>query len=158
VDVHDVIDEILGFTDPIMRQRGVRVHKKLVSARRHILGDRELLKQAILNLVLNSMQAMPSKGALTLETRDVEELPGGAGCDGLEICVQDTGLGIAPENLSRIFDPFFTTNRNGTGLGLSVVHQIVERHSGFVRVESEINRGTTFMIVLPSARVVSGAA
>jgi PAS domain S-box-containing protein len=158
VNVHAVIEEILGFTDPIMRQRDVEVHLRLESRTENVCGDRELLKQALLNLVLNSMQAMPSKGALTLATRDVEKLPGGAGCDGLEIRVQDTGLGIAPENLNRIFDPFFTTNRNGTGLGLSVVHQIVERHSGFVGVESEINCGTTFTIVLPSARVVSGAA
>ena len=67
--------------------------------------------------------------------------------DGLELQVQDTGIGIPPENLSRIFDPFFTTNKNGTGLGLSVVHQIVAKHSGTIRVTSEVNRGTTFTIV-----------
>jgi len=158
VEVHGVIEEMLQFTEPIMRQREILVDKQFSAADSLICGDRELLKQAILNLVLNSMQAMPSKGRLRVATRDVESLPGGALCGGFEIRVQDSGVGIPPENLGRVFDPFFTTNKNGTGLGLSVVHQIVDRHSGFIRVESEINVGTTFTIVLPSARIVSGAA
>jgi signal transduction histidine kinase len=158
VDVDAVIDEILAFTDPIMRQREVVVQKQLRSAARTIFGDRELIKQMILNLILNSMQAMPSRGVLKVATRDTDKLPGGAACQGLEIRLQDTGVGIAPENLDRIFDPFFTTNRNGTGLGLSVVHQIVERHSGFIHVESETNKGTTFTIILPAAGAISGAA
>jgi len=158
VDVHNVIDEILQFSEPIMRQRDVRIERRLTSPDAVICGDRELLKQAILNLVLNSMQAMPSQGELVIATRDVPNLPGGALCGGLELQVRDTGVGIPPENLDRVFDPFFTTNKNGTGLGLSVVHQIVERHSGFIHVESQVNVGTTFTIVLPSARIVSGAA
>ncbi len=158
VDVHGVINEILQFTEPIMRQREVQIERRLTAADALICGDRELLKQAILNLILNSMQAMPSQGKLLIATRDVESLPGGALCGGLEIQVQDTGVGIPPENLGRVFDPFFTTNKNGTGLGLSVVHQIVDRHSGFIRVESEVNVGTTFTVVMPSARIVSGAA
>ncbi len=158
VDVHSVIDEVLLFTEPIMRQRDILVERRLEAVDSLICGDRELLKQAILNLILNSMQAMPSKGSLLVGTRDVANLPGGAICGGLEIRVRDTGVGIPPENLGRVFDPFFTTNKNGTGLGLSVVHQIVDKHSGFIRVESEVNRGTTFTIVLPSARIVSGAA
>jgi len=158
VDVHGVIAEILQFTEPIMRQREVLIERRLAAADATICGDRELLKQAILNLILNSMQAMPSQGRLLISTRDVESLPGGALCGGLEIQLRDTGIGIPAENLGRVFDPFFTTNKNGTGLGLSVVHQIVDRHSGFIRVESEVNVGATFTIVLPSARIVSGAA
>ncbi len=158
VDIHGVIEEILQFTEPIMRQREVRIERHIAAVDSMICGDRELLKQAILNLILNSMQAMPSQGKLLIATRDVESLPGGALCGGLEILVQDTGVGIPPENLGRVFDPFFTTNKKGTGLGLSVVHQIVDKHSGFIRVESEVNIGTTFTIVLPSARIVSGAA
>ncbi len=158
VEVHGVIEEMLQFTEPIMRQRDILVEKQLLADDSLICGDRELLKQAILNLVLNSMQAMPSKGKLRIATRDVESLPGGALCGGLEIQVQDSGVGIPPENLGRVFDPFFTTNKNGTGLGLSVVHQIVDRHSGFIQVESQVDVGTTFTVVLPSARIVSGAA
>jgi two-component system cell cycle sensor histidine kinase/response regulator CckA len=104
------------------------------------------------------LQAMPARGAITIGTRDVHTLPGGAVCEGVELAVRDTGLGIPPENLSRIFDPFFTTNKNGTGLGLSVVNQIIEQHSGFIQVESEVNVGTVFMMVLPGAGLISGAA
>jgi signal transduction histidine kinase len=158
VDVHGVIEEILQFSEPIMRQRDVGIERRLGASDAVICGDRELLKQAILNLVLNSMQAMPAQGKLVIATRDVDRLPGGAPCGGLELQVQDTGVGIPPENLGRVFDPFFTTNKNGTGLGLSVVHQIVDKHSGFIQVESKVNVGTTFTIVLPSTRIVSGAA
>ncbi len=158
VNLHEAINEILGFTGVITRQRGVMVESRLEASRPMISGDRELIKQMILNLVLNALQAMPSRGSLTLATRDVSQLPGGAPCSGLELMVQDTGFGIPPENLCRIFDPFFTTNKNGTGLGLSVVHQIVDRHSGFIHVDSEVNVGTTFTIVLPSTQLVSAAA
>jgi PAS domain S-box-containing protein len=158
VDVHEVIEETLRFTEGIIRQRNVRLESRLNAEMAKVYGDRELLKQMILNLVLNSMQAMPSKGALIVATRELEQLPGGAFCEGIEIKVEDTGMGIPPENLSRIFDPFFTTNKNGTGLGLSVVHQIVGNHSGFIHVESTVNQGTTFTITLPRARVISGAA
>jgi PAS domain S-box-containing protein len=158
VNLHELIREILNFAEPILRQREVRATTMLEAHSSTVSGDRELLKQVILNLVLNSLQAMPSRGSLTLGTRDVRTLPGGALCEGVELTVQDSGLGIPPENLGRIFDPFFTTNKNGTGLGLSVVYQIIEQHSGFIQVASEINKGTTFTIVLPGASLISGAA
>jgi signal transduction histidine kinase len=139
VSVHEVIQEVLRFTDPIMRQREVTVYKSLDAENSVIPGDSELLKQMMLNLILNAMNAMPAKGSLNIATRNIGP--------SLELEVRDTGIGIPSENLSRIFDPFFTTNRKGTGLGLSVVHQIVEKHSGTIRVSSEINRGTTFTIV-----------
>jgi PAS domain S-box-containing protein len=158
VDAHEVIQEILRFVDPIMKQRDVNVVGSLMAKESIVRGDRELLKQMILNLILNAMQAMPSQGSLSIATREVNQLPGGAQCPGIELRIRDTGLGIPPENLSRIFDPFFTTNKNGTGLGLSVVHQIVDRHSGFIAVQSEVNKGTTFTIVLPRAHTLLGAA
>jgi len=98
----------------------------------------------MLNLVFNAMKAMPSRGSLTIATRNVQSK---GSKPLLELQIKDTGVGIPPENLGHIFDPFFTTNKNGTGLGLSVVHQIVDRHSGKIEVSSEVNRGTTFKIV-----------
>jgi signal transduction histidine kinase len=157
VDLHEVIREILSFTEPILKQREVRVEISLESRSSFVFGDRELLKQMILNLALNSLQAMPARGSLILGTRDVAALPGGKAA-GIELTVRDTGFGIPPENLSRIFDPFFTTNKSGTGLGLSVVHQIIDQHSGFVQVDSKVNSGTTFTITLPGARPAIGAA
>jgi len=158
LDLHELIREILDFAEPILKQRDVCVVTRMGAKESTVSGDRELLKQTILNLVLNSLQAMPAKGSLTVGTRDVSTLPGGALWHGIEMLVQDTGLGIPPENLGRIFDPFFTTNKNGTGLGLSVVHQIIEQHSGFIQVASEVNKGTTFTIALPGAGLISGAA
>lgn len=140
VNVHDIVNEVLRFTDPLMQQRQVEVRRDLGADQSAIPGDADLLKQLMLNLVFNAMKAMPSQGALSIRTRN---LAGGE----LELQIRDTGVGIPPENLERIFDPFFTTNRNGTGLGLSVVHQIVERHSGRIEVASEVNRGATFTIV-----------
>jgi signal transduction histidine kinase len=158
VDIHQVIREILGFMEPIMCQREVRVLEHLDACNPTIVGDRELLKQMILNLVHNSMQAMPARGSLTISSRDLPATPGVAFSEGLEFSIRDTGLGIPPENIERIFDPFFTTNRNGTGLGLSVVHQIVDRHSGVVAVTSEVNRGTIFTISFPRTRAAVNAA
>jgi PAS domain S-box-containing protein len=158
VNLHDLIREILSFAEPILKQREVWIETRLEARENMVSGDRELLKQMILNLVLNSLRAMPTKGSITIGTRDVHTLPGEAICEGIELLVRDTGLGIPPENLGRIFDPFFTTNKNGTGLGLSVVHQIIEQHSGFIHVESEVNAGTAFTIVLPGTGLVSGAA
>ena len=158
VDLHKVIREIVGFMEPIMNQREVRVLEHLEACDPTIVGDRELLKQMILNLVHNAMQAMPSRGSLTISSRDLPASPGITCSDGLEFSIRDTGLGIPPENINRIFDPFFTTNRNGTGLGLSVVHQIVDRHSGMIAVTSEVNRGTVFTISFPRMRAASDAA
>jgi len=158
VELHEIIGEIIRFAEPILSQREVCIERNLEAESAVVSGDRELLKQMILNLVLNALQAMPSHGSINIATRRVTSLPGGAACDGLEFRIQDTGLGIPAEHLDRIFDPFFTTNRSGTGLGLSVVHQIVDQHSGFIHVESEPNVGTTFRVILPSARIISGAA
>lgn len=150
VDIHEIIEEILGFLNPIMKQREVNVNVKLNAQNHVILADPELIKQMMLNLIFNAMKAMPAQGSLTIGTRTIEK-PGELrpACD-LELKIQDTGVGIPPENLKRIFDPFFTTNRNGTGLGLSVVHQIVEKHSGYIRVSSKVDQGTTFTIVFGS--------
>jgi signal transduction histidine kinase len=128
-----------------MQQRQVRVEADLKAGDPVICGDYELLKQMLLNLIFNAMKAMPSRGSLVIRTRNL--------CPGkLEMRVEDTGIGIPPENLSRIFDPFFTTNKNGTGLGLSLVHQIVERHSGEIQVSSEVDQGTTFKIVFSNEK------
>jgi signal transduction histidine kinase len=138
------------FSDPIMNQREVHVETNLSASNSVIDADSELLKQMMLNLMFNAMKAMPSKGSLKISTRNLPPTSDARPSAGLELRIEDTGVGIPKENLDRIFDPFFTTNKNGTGLGLSVVHQIVELHSGHIRVSSEINRGTTFTIVFGS--------
>lgn len=115
--------------------------------------DPRRIQQAMLNLILNGMQAMEDGGELTIrawEERDKGEL---------YFRVQDTGKGIPQENLSKIFDPFFSTSDvgKGTGLGLSVTHGIIEQHQGRIEVASELGKGTTFTVVLPSKGEHNGA-
>ena len=144
MDIHEILREIGNFCGPMIRQRGVQLKIELAADCSLIMGDRELIKQLVLNLVFNAMKAMPSEGSLAVRTRNVADKDERGR---LELHIEDTGIGIPPEHLDKIFDPFFTTNKNGTGLGLSIVNQIVESHSGEIHVKSEINRGTAFTIL-----------
>ncbi|MBE7499406.1 MAG: PAS domain S-box protein [Verrucomicrobiales bacterium] len=120
-------------------------------------GDRGLLEQVLLNLVINARDAMPQGGQLTLELSapplgaDAILPPGVQPGRFLCLNVRDTGLGIAPEHLPRLFEPFFTTKPagQGTGLGLATVYGIVEQHRGWIEVDSHLGQGTTFHVHLP---------
>ncbi len=113
--------------------------------------DGAKMKQVLLNLVLNAVQAMPEGGLLTMAVTvvpsQVSETPA------IHLTVGDTGTGIPPELHSRVFDPFFTTKDQGTGLGLAIVHALVEAHHGRIDVESSPGRGTSFVITLPRGPV-----
>jgi PAS domain S-box-containing protein len=108
-------------------------------------GDADQLQQVLLNLVQNAVEATPPGGAVVLRARAISGIDPAR----VEIEVEDTGAGIAPEHLPRVFDPFYTTRRTGTGLGLFVVHGIVQRHGGTIQAASEPGKGTTFRITLP---------
>jgi two-component system, NtrC family, sensor kinase len=113
-----------------------------------VRGSGHELQQLLVNLILNAVDAMPQGGRLTISTAPHKVDP-----QGVEIRIEDTGQGIARENLNRIFDPFFTTREpgRGTGLGLSICSRIVESMSGRIEVESEWGRGSAFIVVLPAA-------
>jgi signal transduction histidine kinase len=129
--------------------RNVHIELDFAEPLPDVLGDANQLQQVFLNLMLNASQAMEGSGGLTIVTRfqDPEVL----------VTVEDTGIGIAEENLDRIFDPFFTTKPvgQGTGLGLSVTYGIVEQHGGTIEVESRVGMGTRFTIHLPVARLTA---
>jgi CheY-like chemotaxis protein len=148
------VDQLLLDVSEITRPRwknnaeAANVHISLelrISSNVSVLGDESELREVLVNMVFNAVDAMPNGGTLTLATREV----GGA----VEISVADTGLGMSDEVRSRIFDPFFTTKgKAGMGLGLAVSYGIIRRHEGTVEVESETGRGTSFRITLPSGK------
>ena len=115
-----------------------------------VLGDEGQLQQAVITLATNAIDAMPEGGRLTFRGRNEN--------GSVVVEVGDTGVGIAPENLTKIFDPFFTTKEvgRGTGLGLAVCYGIVTEHGGRIGVESAVGRGSTFRIVLPAAKNPDG--
>jgi len=128
----------------------MKVEKNYSQERAYIYGDRNLLEQVIRNLEINAAHAMQPGGRLTLTTR-LEK-------NGEELLMefQDTGHGIAEENLKKIFLPFFTTKSEGvgTGLGLPIVKDIIEQHNGYLTLESQVGQGTTITVHLPVAKDV----
>lgn len=145
VDLKALSQETLAFVEPVLQQRKIQLEQpKAGDGALRCLGDPGMLRQMFLNLFMNALQAMPESGKLAVKVQ-----PDDSGM--LKIEVEDTGIGIPTENLSRIFDPFFTTHEKGTGLGLALVHQIVEKHEGRITAASEFGRGTRFTIWLPAA-------
>jgi signal transduction histidine kinase len=109
--------------------------------------DPNQIKQVLLNLINNALQAMPNGGVMTIRTLQEQR----EGRDWVTVSVRDTGVGISPENLDRIFEPFFTTRPvgTGTGLGLSISYGIITDHGGFIEVDSEVSQGSCFTVYLP---------
>jgi signal transduction histidine kinase len=143
VHVASIFEEILPVIEPEARANHVRV---IVDCRREecVNGDAGMLRQAFLNLAINACQAMPNGGSLRL-------ICSPASRERVEVRVEDTGVGIPPEHLSKIFDLYFTTKDHGTGIGLSMVYRIIQLHDGDVEVQSTPGRGTTFKVTLPRA-------
>src|ERR1051325_1817600 len=139
--VHDVLHEIATLVEGEAQQSNVEIRVIAPVGLPELKVDREYLRQTLLNLVLNGLQAMPEGGTLTLEANKSN--------GNILICVTDTGAGIAPENRTQIFEPYFTTKPKGSGLGLAVTRRIVEAHRGAITVSSEVGEGCRFQITLP---------
>lgn len=141
VRVPDLVEEILGLVEAEARRAGIRIEPALLPDLPLLRADRDRLKQVLLNLVLNALQAMPGGGVLTLGAAPAGDL--------LTLTVADTGAGIPPEVLPRLFEPYVTTKARGLGLGLAIARRIVEAHNGRIEAETEPGRGTRFRITLP---------
>ena len=144
--IHKILDRALSLVKFKCIVQKVRVVRNYAANLPSIEIDKELMEQVALNLIDNALWAMPERGKLVIGTRISPEN------NFIEMKFTDTGCGISRKDLSRIFDPFFTQRNNGIGLGLSIVHRIVETHKGSIDVESEPNIGTTFRIRLPASQ------
>jgi signal transduction histidine kinase/PAS domain-containing protein len=139
-----VISDIITSVTPEADRARVTVKHECPADLPPINADPGMLRQALLNLALNACQAMPGGGTLRIACR-------AASRGRVEIDIEDTGIGIAPENLQKIFDLYFTTKEKGSGIGLSMVYRIVQLHDGEVEVQSTPGRGTRFRLVFPQA-------
>lgn len=153
-DLNEIISGVLHLIDVKAGQVNVLVHKELSEGVPHVMVDRQQIKQVLLNLFMNALDAMaPKGGTLLVQTRHITAP---SERHWVQIEVTDTGCGIPPKDLDHIFDPFYTTKhesaeREGTGLGLTIVNQIIQDHHGFIEVDSTAGQGTTFFIHLPLA-------
>jgi two-component system, NtrC family, sensor histidine kinase HydH len=136
-----VLEELIDFFGPKARNSGIKVNRYLPSDLPPVYLDREIFKQALLNLILNAEQAMPKGGEITIQAT--------LSPDTLTLNLIDTGKGISAEGLEKIFKPFYSTRPGGTGLGLPTTKKIIEAHGGTISVQSEPGKGTKFSIRLP---------
>ncbi|MGD8916880.1 MAG: ATP-binding protein [Syntrophobacterales bacterium] len=142
--VEDVIRRTIKLVKNQMMLSGIQPRVKIAPGILKIRGTLRHLQQVFLNLFLNAVHAMPDGGELTVKAKTYSE-------DFVRIDVKDTGVGIKGEDLQKIFDPFFTTKGvgRGTGLGLSVTYAIVKEHEGYIEVDSEVGKGSTFSVYIP---------
>jgi PAS domain S-box-containing protein len=143
VDLRAVAEKVLALAEPRLIQNEIEVVRDWPADLPTVTGIADQFTQVFLNLVLNAADAMTAPGRLTIR------LAQAANGNGVVAEVADTGPGIPPEAREQLFEPFFTTKSTGTGLGLAVTHDIVERHGGRIEVSSEAGRGTVFRITLP---------
>jgi signal transduction histidine kinase len=141
VELNRTCEDLVDFFLPQAQLGRVQLRLKRAPADVFVMADERLLKQAVLNLMLNAVQAMPSGGELILAVSD--------GADEVVIDLIDTGSGIDAEAISRIFDAYYSTKKSGTGLGLAMTRRIAEEHGGRVTVTSEPGKGSDFALHLP---------
>lgn len=147
VDLNEVADRVVALLAPEARKHKVALECVPEPTMRPVLADTDQIKQVLINLVLNAIQATPPDGNVKVLCRSTEHH--GEPCGQVE--VHDTGVGIPADLVDNVFNPFFTTKDKGTGLGLTIANQIVTEHGGFISVESTEGAGTRFLVSLPTS-------
>jgi PAS domain S-box-containing protein len=163
-DINHILEETVQFLNEKLETAGLDLERSLSPVLPPVAFDIPKIRQVILNLILNAVQATPAGGKIHLKTRLIEGLvpeAQGGNSEGalfqqlflqqkmISVSIEDSGCGIPKENLSKLFHPFFTTKITGTGLGLSICHKIIASHGGTLDVESELGKGSTFTFYLP---------
>jgi len=145
VDINTILDEILLLHEKQFREVDIKIVSAFGETLRPVMASKNQLRQVFLNMISNAKDAMPEGGVLTVSTQGNGET--------VRVQIADTGLGIKAEHLDKIFDTFFTTKTDsakGVGLGLSVCYGFIKDHGGDIKVESQVGKGTTFTILLPT--------
>jgi signal transduction histidine kinase len=140
-DLRDIIGKNIDFLRPELDKKGITIKAELDGTPLRLMGDHGQLYRAFLNIFINASQSMENGGTIDVQVQEETER--------FRVKIEDTGCGIAQENLKRIFNPFFTTKDKGTGLGLSIVRKIIEGHKGTIAIESQEGKGTRVEILLP---------
>ena len=143
-DVNDVAAQVAEFVGPELDRAGITLTEQYAHDMPPCPADERLLKQAILNIILNAQQAMPNGGEIILRTSTDN--------GGVTVEIIDTGPGISKPVRDKVFDPFYSTKKDGSGLGLALTKRIIDQHGGTVRFVSEPGKGTDFSIRIPSAQ------
>ncbi len=160
--INDIVEGIARILETQAKEKNIEITRAFADDLPKVWIDREQMKQVFMNLILNGIQAMSGPGAIHIATRQIAKSESDEAGNFVQVEVKDAGIGIPPENLDHIFDPFFTSKDEGSGLGLSISHQIIQEHGGYVKVDSKVGKGTTFFINVPVGRplrsVVNGHA
>jgi PAS domain S-box-containing protein len=147
IDLLSLIDESLSLCKQQLRQKRIHVSREFPETPILFEGDDNQIQQLIVNLLLNSIQAISEKGTIRIRVGREQD----NGTERIHLEIADTGMGIPEKDLPRIFDPFFTARKNkGFGLGLSISKRIIEKHNGTIRVKSKVGEGTIIFIDLPT--------
>jgi signal transduction histidine kinase len=149
-NIKDIINEIIPFLIKEIADKGIRFNEIYHPHLPKIKVDKTQMHQVFLNLFLNAIQAMPNGGNLKIEVSPmISNSLEAFKQNFVKVVISDTGKGIPPQIVNKIFDPFFTTKPRGVGLGLSITYQIIKKHGGTIKVESQWEKGTSFVINLP---------
>ena len=139
-DICRLVDDVIDLVAAKAQKEKIEI-ERVYETRPELLLDPEFIKTCLYNIILNAFQSMPRGGKLTVMTRQIENR--------FHLSIEDTGIGIPEDRLSRIFDPFFTTKSSGLGLGLALTKRVIEEHKGKVEIRSIEGRGTTIITILP---------
>ena len=140
--ISDILEDVIKNLKARLSENKIKISMHFQKDIPKIKADKKWLEQAFQNIIINSIQAFEDRGNISISTSLNAE-------NKIKIVISDNGKGIPKENLEKIFNPFFTTKGEGVGLGLALVHQIIEDHIGFINIESEIGKGTKVIIKLP---------
>ncbi|MBI5044124.1 MAG: GAF domain-containing protein, partial [Nitrospirae bacterium] len=157
-NINDIVEKTVIFVEYEAKKKGIKIDREFDNELPMIKVDNEQIKQVLLNLIINAIDAVNGRGRISIKTHKAAHALSPCGKIGkgeyVQIEITDNGAGIPEENLERIFNPFYTTKyaskeREGTGLGLAIVQEIVTEHCGFIQVRSELGKGSTFLVNLP---------